>query len=174
MLIWWRKNAVKLKPQDKKTLQIIMLRTGRLRTTWFYSWGQLLGQTHGGSGSWTTSKTYLTSSASEYKRTKNGFILFPDMKVAGQSRWACWSRAYLFMIGQGCHDCFSNHDSHCHTIFSSVGSGLCRSGTPLPPNGRQHFLRLFACSRRKRNIDQFLRGIDWVTTGLQRFSFFFR
>ena len=79
------------------------------------------------------------------------------------------------MIGQDCHDCFPNHthDSHCHTIFSSVGSGLCRSGTPLPPNGRQHFLRLFACSGiKKGNIDQFQRGIDWVTTGLQRFAFF--
>ena len=150
MLIWWRKNAVKLKPQDKKTLQITMLQTGRLRTTWFYSWGQLRGQTHGGSGSWTTSETCLTSSSSEYKRTKNGFILFQGTKVAGQNRWACWLRAYLFMIGQDCHDCFSNHDFQCHTIFSSVGSGLCRSGTPLPPNGRQHFLRLFACSGMKK------------------------
>ena len=98
-----------------------MLQTGRLQTTWFYSWGQLRGQTHGGSGSWTTSKTYLTSSSSEYKRTKSGFILFQGTKVAGQNRWACWLRAYLFMIGQDCHDYLSNHnrDSHCHNFFLS-------------------------------------------------------
>ena len=77
-------GAEKLKPQDKKTLQITMLQTGRLRTTWFYSWGQLRGQTHGGSGRWTTSKTYLTSSSSEYQRTMVKWIYhFPRYEGSG-------------------------------------------------------------------------------------------
>ena len=61
-----------------------MLQTGRLRTTWFYSWDQLLGQTHGGSGSWTTSETCLTSSSSEYKRTMVKWIYhFPRYEGSG-------------------------------------------------------------------------------------------
>ena len=151
-----------------------MLQTGRLRTTWFYSWGQLLGQIHGGSGSWTTSKTYLTSSSLEYQRTMVKWIYhFPRYEGSGPKQMG------MLIEGISIHDrsglswlLFKSWFSLSHMFFLSGEWALQVRDATATKWATTFFEVICVFRNKKRNIDQFLRGIDWVTTGLQRFAFF--
>ena len=171
-----KKKCCKTETTRQKTLQITMLQTGRLRTTWFYSWGQLLGQTHGGSGSWTTSETCLTSSSSEYKRTMVKWIYhFPRYEGSGPKQMgmliegiSIHDRSGLSLLPSKSYSWFSLS----HNFFLS-GEWALQVRDATATKWATTFFEVICVFRNKKgNVDQFQRGINWVTTGLLRFSFF--